>query len=142
MANRDEYFHPPLIIDEHFDALINRIDVITEKLLQDAIQNDRNCSTDKIDKLNELRAKQIKEISQIKNLNLKSLMHFNEERLAMEWSDLNSDNSIDYNQKIDKIKEKIISVDCVLLEEKKIINGLNLLILDSFYNEENLEILK
>ena len=141
MAKRDESYHPRLIIVNHFDALINRIDVKTEELLQEAIQNESNNSK-RINDLNELREKQIEKIKQVKELNMKLFEHFNEDEYGMEWSELINNNSIVYEQNIDRIMEKIISVDCVLLEENKVLNGLDLWITNWFHNSKNLEILK
>ena len=141
MAKRDESYHPRLIIVNHFDALINRIDVKTEELLQEAIQNESNKSK-RINDLNELRKKQIEKIKQVKELNMKLFEHFNEDEYEMKWSELINNNSIVYEQKIDRIMEKIISVDCVLLEENKVLNGLDLWITNWFNNSKNLEILK
>ena len=141
MAKRDESYHPRLIIVNHFDALINRIDVKTEELLQEAIQNESNNSK-RINDLNELREKQIEKIKQVKELNMKLFEHFNEDVYEIEWSELINYSSIDYEQKTDRIKEKIISIDCVLLEESKVMNGFDLWITNWFYNLKNLEILK
>ena len=141
MAKRDESYHPRLIIVNHFDALINHIDVKTEELLQEAIQNESNNSK-RINDLNELREKQIEKIKQVKELNMKLFEHFNEDVYEIEWSELINYASIDYEQKTDRIKEKIISIDCVLLEESKVMNGFDLWITNWFYNLKNLEILK
>ena len=141
MTKRDESYHPRLLIDRHFDALINRIDVRTEELLQDLVKSETS-SKEKYNDLNDLRGKQIKEIEQIKEINLKSFGNFNEEEFQKKWLELINDNSIKYEQKMDRIKEEIIVADCVLLEESKVTNGLNLWITDWFHNEKNLEILK
>ena len=141
MTKRDESYHPRLLIDRHFDALINRIDVRTEELFQDLVKSETS-SKEKYNDLNDLRGKQIKEIEQIKEINLKSFEHFNEEEFQKKWLELINDNSIKYEQKIDRIKEEIIFVDCVLLEERKVMNGLNLWITNWFHNDKHLKILK
>ena len=41
MTKRDESYHPRLLIDRHFDALINRIVVRTEELFQDLVKQHR-----------------------------------------------------------------------------------------------------
>ena len=92
--------------------------------------------------MNELREKQIEKIKQVKELNMKLFEHFNEDVYEIEWSELINYSSIDYEQKTDRIKEKIISIDCVLLEESKVMNGFDLWITNWFYNLKNLEILK
>ena len=132
-------FHPRLIIDNHFDALINRIDIKTEELLQALVKSETS-SNEKYNDLNNSRGKQIKQIEEIKELNLKSFENFNEAEYEMKWSNLINDSSIDDIQKIDQIKEKIISMDCVLLEFR--VNGFDLWITSWFYNLKNLEILK
>ena len=134
-------FHPRLIIDNHFDALTNRIDIRTEELLKEFVEHE-TIITEKSKDLNNLRAKQIKEIEQIKEINLKSFEHFNEDEYEIEWSEVINDTSLDYEQKIDIIKEEIISDDCVLLEVNKVVIGFDLMITKWFYNSWNLEILK
>ena len=131
-------FHPRLIINEHFDALISRIDIKTEELLKEL----QATITQKSKELNDLREKQIKQIQEAKELNLKSFEQFKQEEYERKWSTLIHATPLNHEQKIDQIKEEIISVDCVLLEQGQVLNGLNLWITKWFHNSKNLEVLK
>jgi LPS O-antigen subunit length determinant protein (WzzB/FepE family) len=131
-------FHPILIIADHFDEIINRIDIKTETLLENQIfpQETRK-------NLNLIREKQIEKLKEAKEINLNRLSKdgFDEEAYSREWSHVLDDKSLSYRQQVDKIKEKLIRVDCVLLENQNLINGLDLWLTSWFYNEINLEFL-
>ena len=102
---------------EHFDNIINQIDIKTETLFLD-----QSLTEEKRNKLNEIRDKQIEKIKEIKQINLNRLQNNDEEELE----DL----------------EKLIHFDCVLLEQPKSENGYVIWITSWFYNEKNLEFLK
>ena len=104
-----------MIID-HFDEIINQIDIKTETLFLD-----QSLTEEKRNKLNEIREKQIEKIKEIKEINLNLLQ--NEEVIK---EDL----------------EKLIHFDCVLLEQPNSLNGLDLWTTSGFYNKENLEFLR
>ena len=106
-----------LMIVDHFDNIINEIDIKTETLLMD-----QSLTEETRNKLNEIREKQIEKIKEIKEINLNLLQNNEEEELE----DL----------------EKIIHFDCVLLEQPKSVNGLVLWITSWFYNQKNLEFLR
>ena len=78
-------------IVDHFDDIINQIDIKTETLLQD-----QSLTEEKRNKLNEIREEQIEKIKEIKEINLK---HLNNDRETKEEL------------------EEIIHLDCVLLEQ-------------------------
>ena len=137
MAKRVESFHPDEIIDEHFRSLINQIDIMTETMLQD-----ESLSSEKRNELNTTREKQINKIDETKLVNLKNVQDFNEEEYAEKWLHLIDDTSLEYEQKIDLIKEKIISIDCVLLKNERVLNGYYMWITPWFYNLKNLNILR
>ncbi len=138
MANGTQSYHPQVIIVDHFDNLVNQIDIKTETLLENQILSEETRN-----KLNEIREEQIEKIKEIKELNLSHLpQKFNENDFRQKWSHVIDDDSLEYKHKIDKIKEELILSDCVLLENPKLINGLNLWITSWFYNEKNLEFLK
>ena len=133
-----ESFHPRLIIVEHFDKLINRIDIKTETLLENRIFTQETRQH-----LNESRERQIEKIKEIKELNLSHLPpKINEEKYREKWSHVIDDNTLEYEHKIDKIKEELILFDCVLLETQHLVNGLSLWITSWFYNQKDLEFLK
>ncbi len=104
-----------MIID-HFDEIINQIDIKTETLFLD------QSLTEEIRKeLNEIRNEQIEKIKEIKEINLNILQ--NEEETK---EDL----------------EKLIHFDCVLLEQPKSENGYVLWITSEFYHQQDLEFLE
>ena len=125
-----------LLVD-HFDAIINKIDIRVETLLvHSQIDKERH-------DMNEIREKQIGEIKEIREINLSNLPNeFNEEKYKQKWSHVIDDVTLEYRQKIDKIKEELILVDCVLLENHNLLNGVDLWITSWYYNERNMEFLK
>ena len=68
------YFNSRLMIVDHFDDIINQIDIKTETLLQD-----QSLTQETRDKLNEIRDKQIEKINEIKEINLSLLQNEKEE---------------------------------------------------------------
>jgi len=149
MSNGGENVKPRLIIVNHFDDFINKIDVKTESLLETIEINKNNkISEKKIEEkrneLNEIRDKQIEKIKEIEQINLNHLSAKEEEEYEEKWSHILEDNSLNYQQKIDQIKENLIRFDCVLLEqpEENNGNGLDLWITSWFYNQKSLEFLK
>jgi hypothetical protein len=112
-------FNKNLLVFDHFDEIINQIDIKTETLLQDQMLLEK-----KRNKLNEIREKQIEKIKEIKEINL-NLLNTNE------------------NEELELDLEKLIHFDCVLLEQpQKSLNGLVLWITSGFYNENDLKFLK
>ena len=109
-----------LIIVDHFDDVINKIDIKTETLLQD-----QRLTEMKRDKLNEIREEQIEKIKEIKEINL-NLLNTNDNEEIKEELDL----------------EKLIHFDCVILERPKSLNGLVLWITSWFYNQMDLEFIR
>jgi len=138
MSLKYQSFHPKIIIVDHFDELINQIDIQTETLLSDQSLNEETKN-----EINDLREKQIEEIKELKKLNLNHLPPiFNEDEYRQKWAHVIDDNSLEYKHKIDKIKEQLIEYDCVLLENPKECNGFELWITSWFHNEMNLEFLR
>ena len=134
--SKNENFHPRLIIIDHFDALVNQIDIKTETLLEKEGLLKRN-------ELNEMRERQIKKIKEIEEINLNSLPKIiDENEYTLKWYHILESTSLKYQEKLDLIKEELIKFDCILLEQPNIKNGLDLLITSSFYNHKNLEFLK
>jgi hypothetical protein len=141
MSQQNQSFHPQLIIVDYFNEIINQIDIRTELLLEDQSLQEES----KI-KLNNLREKQIEEIDQLKKLNLNDFIPegttLNEEEFRQKWSHVLDDDSLEYNTKIDKIKEELILYDFVLLQNPNKINGFDVWITSWFHNKMNLEFLK
>ena len=138
MAQPIQSFHPKVIIVEHFDELINLIDIRTETFLENEITPE-----EKRNELNEAREKQLELIGEIKELNLSHLpQEFNEERYREKWSQVIDDDSLEYKDKIDKIKEDLILYDCILMENHRRVNGYDLWVTSWYYNQRNLRFLK
>ena len=138
MSFQKQYFHPEIIIVDHFDDIINQIDIQTETLLSDQILQEETKN-----EINDSREKQIGEIKQLKELNLNHLPPiFNEDEYIQKWAHVIDDNSLEYKHKIDKIKKQLILYYCVLLEDKNQIKVFELWITPWFHNEMNLEFLR
>ena len=138
MSKQNQSFHPRLLINEHFSNIINQIDVKTETLLENQILSQENRNL-----LNETREKQIEKIKEIEQLNLNRLpSNIDENKYEQKWSHILNDNSLEYQQKIDQIKEELIHFDCVLLEQSKSENGIILWITSWFYNQMDMEFLQ
>ena len=138
MSQQTQSFHSQVIIVDHFDLIINQIDIKTETLLEN-----QSLDADTRKELNEIRETQIERINELKEFNLSHLpQSINEEEYKEKWSHVITDTSLEYKHKIDKIKEELILEDCVLWKNSNLINGFQLWITSWFYNEKNLEFLK
>jgi Leucine-rich repeat (LRR) protein len=88
MTSQNQYFHPELIIVDHFDDIINQIDIKTESLTSKkileldektyiykwaGIQIETLLEDQSLININEAREKQIEKIKEIKQLNLSHL---------------------------------------------------------------------
>ena len=139
MSNQNQNINPRLIINEHFGNIINKIDIKTETLLQG-----QSLTEEKRNELNEIREKQIEKIKEIKEINLQHLpLNINEKDYEEKWSFILNDNSLDYEQKIDQLKdsENLIHFDCFVLKQQWR-NYSELWLTSGFYNQKNLEFLK
>jgi hypothetical protein len=102
MTSQNQYFHPELIIVDHFDDIINQIDIKTEsftskKILEldekiyiykwAGIEIETLLEDQSLIDINEAREKQIEKIKEIKQLNLSHLAQkFNEDEFRQKWS--------------------------------------------------------
>ena len=109
--NKNKDFHPKLILVDHFDDVVNQIDVKTETLLQSQEMNEIDRSL-----LNDLRKIQLKEIDKVKKENL-SYVVFDEDSYKLKWNTLINDETITFEQKAEIIKSSLVFKDCILLEE-------------------------
>jgi len=155
MTSQSQYFHPELIIVDHFDDIINQIDIKTESITSNkifesdekiyiykwaGIQIETLLEDQSLIDINEAREKQIEKIKEIKELNLIHLpVKLNEEKYKEKWSHVIDDPSLEYKHKIDKIKEELILYDCVLLENPEVYI---LCVTSWFHNQKNLEFLR
>jgi len=141
MSQQTQSFHPQVIIVDHFDKIINQIDIKTETLLEN-----QYLERETRKELNVVREAQIERINELKKLNLnrlpQSINNKEEEEYRQKWSHVIDDISLEYKHKIDKIKEELILEDCVLWENPNLINDFQLWITSWFYNEKDLKFLK
>ena len=110
-------------IVDHFDDIINQIDIKTETLFLD-----QSLTEETRNKLNKIRDEQIEKIKEIKEINLNLLENDKEK------DELGDEEEISL--------EKLIHFDCVLLEQPKSLNGLALWVTSWFYNQKNLKFFK
>ena len=132
MSNSNQSFNPRLIINDHFDLIINKIDIQTETLLLN-----QSLSKEKINELNKTRQEQIDKVREIEKFNQSE---FNLLEYEEKWSTLIDDQSLTFEQKIEKIKQELIAADCILLEQAKCINGYYLWVTSEFHNKNDLEL--
>ena len=142
MSHENLFYHPRLIINEHFDKMLNQIDIKTETLL--ARQKLRD---EKGNELNEMRTRQIEKLKEIERLNVNLLPKFDfENEYDQIWSSVLDESVLSYEQKnklySERIRERIIKFDCVLFENPLVLNGLDMWITPWYYNEINLEFFK
>ena len=151
MSRKEENYNynPRLAIVNHFDDIINKIDIKTETSLEKIEMNnkkrkleDEAAETKQQNGLNETREKQIKKIKEIEQLNLNLLNEKSIEEFEQKWSHVINDHSLDYQQKMDQLKESLICFDCVLLEHQEKSNPFILWITSWYYNKKDLEFLK
>jgi hypothetical protein len=157
MSEQIDNFNPRLIIVNHFDDLINKIDVKTETSLEDIeVSNKKRkledetsyIETEAQKEFNEIRERQIEKIKEIEQINLQLLKDNSIKDLEQKWS-----NILDFQQKMDQIKEDLIHFDCVFLEQPKRTvwknqtfleesNPFILWITSWYYNKKDLEFIK
>ena len=131
-----ESYSVPVIIVDHFDAIINRIDVQTETILQNKKPNEEDTN-----ELNNLRRRQINMIEQLKMYNL-AANAFTDESFYQKWKNLIDDDSVMYSDKMDAIKKDLIRHDCVLIKEATSKSELVLCVFRWFNNAANVRLLR
>lgn len=132
-------FHPKVIISNHFDEIKFQIDINTESLLE-KLEN-LSTNNEEIQKLNELRDKQISANNEIEATNL-NMVKYDKDEYACKWQSFIDDVGLDYNKKIDMIKENLIYHDCILMEDPELISKKSLWITPSFFNKKDVEFLR
>ena len=130
-------FNPCLLIADHFDEITNKIDIRTETILLDQSLWDTSRN-----ELNALRESQLNKIKECQEINLKNFETFQHDVYLEQWSTVMDDPLLSHEQKVEKIKEKIIVIDCALLDDTRVFSGLNLCTIPWFLNEKKLEFLK
>ena len=137
MTFNHKNFNPRVIINDHFFEIKTQIDIKTETLLLD-----QTLSHQRVNELNDYRAGQIEEIDEIREINLKCFENFNENEYLEKWNPIIDHVSYDYKKKCDLIKEEIICIDCFLVEQPRLANGIDLWVTPCFFNSTSLSFLR
>ena len=137
---RHKSFNPKVIIVEHFDEVKNQIDIRTETILH---EKKHILSDNRKQFLNKLRQTFLDRIDHVKEKNLSLFTSFNdEEALKLNWSHIIESDQLEYEQKIEKLKEDLISFDCIVISDEKCALGVALWITPWYFNEKSLGILR
>jgi hypothetical protein len=133
-------FNPKVIIVDHFDDVKNQIDIKTETILHEK----RNILSEKRQQfLNDLRQTFLDKIDQVKEKNLLLFTLYNdEEAFNLKWSNVIESNQLEYEQKIEKLKEDLISFDCIVISDEKCALDVALWITPWYFNEKSLGLLR
>ncbi len=110
-------FHPHLIVLNYFTEIIQKINTNTDALLRN-----KNLSREMHDRLIHARDKQVETVKEILTFNLPQDCQ-NAQVYAQKWSLLFKDSQLDFKLRISQIREEIISLDCVLLDQPEAVNG-------------------
>jgi hypothetical protein len=133
-------FNPKVIIVDHFDDVKNQIDIRTETILHEK----RNILSEKRRQfLNKLRQMFLDKIDQVKEKNFSLFASYNdEEAFKLKWSHVIESDQLEYEQKIESLKENLISFDCIVISDEKCALGVELWITPWYFNEKSLGILR
>jgi hypothetical protein len=153
MLSNSETYHPRLIVSEHFDKIINQIDIATETFIQEVFFKELNDDGDKeeekveLNKINESREKKIEKLKEIQLRNFTHWSHLDSNDFEAEWSHLINDFSMSYENKMEQIKEKLIITDGILIEtisdcKSKATLNASLWIMPFYLNETNAQFVK
>ena len=135
----NEVYNPRLIITEHFYQIKNQLDINVETIFDQK----RLLDEKQRDEINTTREKQISKIEEIEQENLSQwLNEFDQNKFEEKWKDLLSDTSLENFQKFEKIKEKIIKRDAILIDNVSIATQISLWVIPMYVNKLNLELLK
>ena len=133
-------FNPKVIIVDHFDEVKNQIDIRTETILHEK----RNIlSKNRQQFLNDLRQTFLDRIDEVKEKNFSLFTSNNdEEAFKTKWSHVIESDQLEFEQKIESLKEDLISFDCIVISDKICALSVALWITPWYFNEECLDILR
>jgi len=133
-------FNLKVIIVDHFDDVKNQIDIRTETILH---EKSHVLSENRQQFLNDLRQTLLDKIDQVKEKNLSKFASYNdEEAFKTKWNHVIESDQLEYEQKIEKLKEDLISFDCIVISDEKCALGVALWITPWYFNEKCLDILR
>ena len=123
------------IIGEHFDCLINEIDMRAEIIL--AKTTDQN----EIDLVNNLREELINKIQMLKEDCLSDNVDI-QNAFEDAWNVLIDDQSIAYEIKLDIFKKNLIKRDCIIVNDPKFKIGCSIWITDWYNDKKQIDFLR
>jgi hypothetical protein len=133
-------FNPKVIIVDHFDDVTNQIDIRTETILH---EESHTLGENRRKFLNKLRQMFLDRIDQVKEKNLSLFTLYNdEEAFNLKWNHVIESDQLEYEQKIESLKEDLISFDCIVISDKICALSVALWITPWYFNEECLDILR
>jgi hypothetical protein len=133
-------FNPKVIIVDHFDEVKNQIDIRTETILH---EKSHILSEKRQQFLNELRQMFLDRIDQVKEKNLSKFASYNdEEAFNLKWNHVIESGQLEYEQKIESLKEDLISFDCIVISDEKCALDVALWITPWYFSEKSLGILR
>ena len=137
---KHQSFNPKVIIVDHFDDVKNQIDIRTETILH---EKSHILSENRQQFLNKLRQTLLDKIDQVKEKNLSLFTSYNdEEAFNLKWNHVIESDQLEYEQKIEKLKEDLISFDCIVISDEKCALDVALWITPWYFNEKSLDILR
>jgi hypothetical protein len=133
-------FNPKVIIADHFDEVKSQIDIRTETILH---EKSHILSENRQQFLNKVRQTLLDRIDQVKEKNFSLFASYNdEEAFNLKWNHVIESDQLEYEQKIEKLKEVLISFDCIVISDDKCALGVALWITPWYFNEKSLDILR
>ena len=132
-------FNPNVIILDHFDEVKNQIDIRTETIFHEKSQF---LSENRHQFLNKLRQTFLDKIDQVKEKNLSLLTSYDEEVFNLKWCHVIESDQLEFEHKIESLKEDLISFDCIVIRDEKCALDVALWITPWYFNEKSLGILR
>ncbi len=133
-------FNPKVIIVDHFYEVKNQIDIRTETIFH---EKSHILSENRRQFLNKLRQTFLDKIDQVKEKNISLFTSYNdEEAFNLKWNHVIESDQLEFEQKIEKLKEDLISFDCIVISDEKCALGVALWITPWYFNEKSLDILR
>ena len=133
-------FNPKVIIEDHFDDIKNQIDIRAETIFH---EKRHTLSENRKKILNKVRQTLLDKIDQVKEKNFSLFTLYNdEEEFKTKWSHVIESDQLKFEQKIEKLKDDLISFDCIVIRDEKCALGVSLWITPWYFNEKSLDILR
>jgi hypothetical protein len=133
-------FNPKVLIVDHFDEVKNQIDIRTETILHEKShilsENRKQC-------LNKLRQTFLDRIDQVKEKSFTLFtLNNDEEAFKTKWSHVIESDQLEFEQKVESLKEDLISFDCIVISDEKCASDVALWITPWYFSEKSLELLR